>query len=276
MQVSNIFDSWGSIVKLTLDEFRSQGSAYWRQLLIDRKFLVLKGFGPELTDAEYHETGTNFGRIWDKEDYRKTPTDKTVKNIDTTPVSYFQTNNMWGARDMKYHADQAHMDEQSFPGRSLYMVKTANNNSGATSWLNLELAWEQFTQEEQRYFDDIEIVQQYMYEPGTRLEKFPFLKISPYSNKPSPRINCYITPGKNSTAWVHHVEKNGRALPNSGQFIETVYRQCEAKKDVYYTHHWENGDMLVYDNWFSVHRRESVKLEENEKDRLLKRLTFNI
>lgn len=274
MKLENIFDSWGTTVITTLDEFNKQDN--WKELLIERKFLCIKGLGNQLTDAEFHKFGTKFGRIWNKDDYKKTPTDTTIKHKETTPVSYFQTNNMWGAREMKYHADQAHLGDTSFPGRALYMVKTANNNSGSTSWLNLESAWEQFTEEEKRSVADVDIVQQYMYEPGTRLEKFPFLKISPYSNKPSPRVNCYATPGGNQIAWIHHAERNGIPLPNTGEFIESIYQLCESKENTLYTHHWENGDILVYDNWFSVHKRESVKLAENEGDRLLKRLTFNI
>lgn len=276
MVVKNIFDSWGSIYTVGLAELFRTDAQVWRQRLIDRKLLVIRGLGPNLPDERFHAIGGLFGRIWDKEDYKKTPSDTTIRNKDTTPVSYFQTNNMWGAREMQYHADMAHVDENSFPGRALYMIKSAQNGSGDTEWLNLELAWEQLTEEEQNQFNGVEVVQQYMYEPGTRLKKFPFLKTSPLSGKSSPMVNCYVTPGRNRTAWVHHIEKDGVPVDNTGEFIESVYRLCESKTDTRYKHHWINGDIVVYDNWFSVHRRDPITLEENESDRLLKRLTFNI
>jgi alpha-ketoglutarate-dependent taurine dioxygenase len=276
MEFTKIYESWGTQVSVTFDEFKTAPEGFWRQLLIDRKLLVIRGLTNQLTDAEYHYTGTQFGRVWDRDDYKKTPTDTTVKHVDTTPVSYFKTNNMWGARDMKYHADQAHMGETSFPARSLYMVKTTENNTGRTHWLNLELAWQQFTDAERAAVADVEVVQQYMYEPGTRLETFPFLKISPYSGLPSPRINCYVTPKKNGIAWINHVKKNGQRIADTGAFVEEMYATCESKQDALYSHDWENGDMLVYDNWFSVHRRDPVELGATEGDRLLKRLTFNI
>jgi hypothetical protein len=34
--------------------------------------------------------------------------------------------------------------------------------------------------------------------------------------------------------------------------------------------------MIVFDNWCSVHRRDSVTLQPDEPDRLLKRITLNI
>ncbi len=276
MVVKNIYESWGSVYTTSLGEMFRTEPAVWRQRLVSRGLLILRGLGPNLPDERFHAIGGLFGRVWDKEDYKKTPSDTTIKHKETTPVSYFQTNNMWGAREMQYHADMAHVDENSFPSRALYMVRSANDGSGDTEWLNLELAWSQLTNEERSQFEGVEVVQQYMYEPGTRLKKFPFLKISPLTGRPSPMVNCYVTPGRNQTAWVHHVEKNGVPLDDSGAFIESVYRLCESKPETLYKHHWENGDIIVYDNWFSVHRRDPVKFQPNEADRLLKRLTFNI
>ena len=183
---------------------------------------------------------------------------------------------MWGARDMKYHADMAHVGENSFPARSLYMVRSAVNRSGETSWLNLEVAWAQFTREEREQFQNYFVVQQDMYKPGTNLIRYPFLKANPKSGKFSPRVNCYTTPGKNQVAWVHHIEQDDTPLSDTGAFIESVYRLCESKNNTVYSHTWNDGDMIIYDNWNSVHKRTEVKLQPGEADRLLKRLTFNI
>lgn len=276
MVAKDIYASWGTIYETNEKEILETPAAEWRQRLIDRRLLVLRGLDPALSDQQFHAIGGFFGRVWDKEDYKKTPSDTTIHHRETTPVSYFQTNNMWGAREMQYHADMAHVDENSFPGRALFMVRTTRNGTGATEWLNLELAWSQFTDQERSEYQDIEVVQQYMYEPHTRLKRFPFLKISPLSGLPSPMVNCYITPGRNQTAWVHHVEQQGTPVVDTGAFIESVYRRCESKPNTLYRHHWNNGDMVIYDNWFSVHRRDPIRLEEGEEDRLLKRLTFNI
>jgi alpha-ketoglutarate-dependent taurine dioxygenase len=276
MDGKNIFPEWGIEYNITLDQLMAEEKSVWSNILVERGLIVIKGLGPDITDAEYHAVGEKFGRVWTQEDYKRTPTDTTIKHKDTTPVSYFQTNNMWGARDMKYHADMAHVGENSFPARALYMVRGAVNRSGETAWLNLEAAWAQFTQEERDQFKDYYVVQQDMYKPGTNLIRYPFLKANPNSGKFSPRVNCYTTPGKNQVAWIHHIEKDITPLDNTGAFIEAVYRLCESKINTVYSHSWDDGDMIIYDNWNSVHKRTEVKLQPRESDRLLKRLTFNI
>jgi len=277
LQGRNLFPEWATEYTLSFEEILSIDSTRWQQALANRVLLVFKGLGTQLTDEQYHTFGTKFGRVWDKDDYEKTPGDQTIRHRETTPVSYFQTaDNSWGARDMKYHSDMAHMDAVSFPARSLYMVRGTSNGSGATSWLNMELAWEHFTDAEREQYAGVNVIQQDMYNPDTRMETFPFLKTNPLTGKVSPRVNCYITPGQNRKAWIHHVEVDGAALVRSGPFIEKVYAECESKPNALYTHHWEDGDILVYDNFGTVHKRKPVTLQPGEPDRLLKRLTFNV
>lgn len=275
----DIYPTWCTEYTLSYEEILAESSQTWRDRLVDRGLIVLKGLPSTLSDAEFHEICKKFGVLWTVEDYNRGSgtVDKTLnKETIANPTSYFKTtNHFWKGGEMKYHADMAHVGEKSFPARALYMVKTAKDNSGATEWLNLELAWEQFTEEEKAYYSDVEVYQHFMYEPGTRLEKFPFLKINPYNGKPSPRVNCY---GK-GLSWVHHVAKAGEEIEEYKkleEFIEGVYRLAESKPNTLYRHVWDNGDILIYDNWFSVHRRDSVHLVEGEGDRLLKRLSFNI
>ena len=277
MEIKNIYPEWISEYHLTLDELMSIEKEQWHKILVDRVLLIIKGLGNSLTDAEYHAIGTKFGRVWDIDDYRKTPSDGSIRNKETTPVSYFATgDNSWGAREMKYHSDMAHMGKNSFPARSLYMVESARNGTGKTSWLNLELAWEQFTDTEKAEWNGFEVVQHDMYRPDTKMETFPFLKTNPNSGKISPRINCYVTPGRNRKSWIHHLINNGSPIVSSGPIIEKLCTQCESKNNAFYTHSWDEGDILIYDNFGSLHKREPVTFEENEGDRLLKRLTFNI
>jgi len=277
MNGRDIYPEWITEYQLSYDEIMSVDDGVWHQLLADRVLLIFRGLGTDLTDEQFHAFGTKFGRVWDKDDYEKTPGDNTIRNRETAPVSYFQTaDNSWGAREMKYHSDMAHMGETSFPARALYMVRRAENGSGSTSWLNLELAWKQFNLDEKIKYQNVQVVQQDMYNPDTKLETFDFVKVNPLTGKLSPRVNCYITPGRNRKAWIHHVEDNGTPVADTGKFIEEVYQLCESKADTYYTHHWENGDILVYDNFGTVHKRDPVVLQPQEPDRLLKRLTFNL
>lgn len=275
MQSRKIFDSWCTEYTATYDEILARPNEEWRRELAERGLLIFKGLGPDHTDQEFSVFCSKFGTLWESEQYhRASITDPTLSGTKENPVSYFTTkNNRWKAELMKYHADMAHIGEKSFPARALYMVRSAWDGSGKTWWLNLEHAWEQFTEEERARYDGVTITQHFMYDPGTRLEDFPFLKTNPYTGRVSPRLNCY---GTNKT-WIHHAsDKNGERIKYFVDFMEEIYTLCESKKDTLYCHSWENGDILVYDNWFSVHRRDEVTLQPDEPSRLLKRLTFNI
>ena len=276
MQTQNIHNSWGTEYIASYDEIMTGDSQEWRDQLVNRGFLIFKGLGPELTDQQFHDIIKKFGTLWTLDDYTRAhgSFDPTInKTTLETPTSYFKTtNNRWKNTEMNYHSDMAHVGEKSFPARALYMVRTAYNNSGKTTWLNLELAYKHFTNEEKQMYADVKVFQHDLYQPGTRIEEFPFLKTNPFTGKISPRINCYGT----GHTWIHHVTKAGKEIVDIKDFIESIYRLCESKPNTMYTHIWENGDLLIYDNWNSVHRRDVVSLQPDEPDRLLKRVSFNI
>ena len=278
MKTENIFNSWASIARVeSYQEFIDIDNIKLTNLVLDRNLLVIKGIGPNLTDDQFYDLGQKFGKVWTREDYKKSfithGDDPTIDQDSPKPISYFQTdNNMFRSNFMAYHADMPHVKELSYPGRALYMVKNTTDGSGDTTWLNLELAWEQLTQEEKDRFAEYEVVFQDMYTPGIRMETLPFLKINPKTNKLSPRLNCYGHPGVPHMAWINSILKNSVTLTAQeiDLFMYNTYKLLESKSNTLYRHVWELGDIVVYDNWFNVHKRELVN-----GPRLLKRLSFN-
>lgn len=277
MKNEKIFDSWGEKIYVgSYNDFMSIDQSILSEIVIQRNLVVIKGLPSDLEDKEFYALGNKFGQVWKQEDYKKTfitrGVDPTINKISATPVSYFKTNNnMFKDTYMDYHADMAHIKDMSYPGRALYMVNTTEDNSGDTTWLNLELGWQQMSLEEQDVYADCEVVFQDFYIPGSRMEKFPFTKINPKTGKVSPRINCYAS-NNSRQAWISHAVKGGVKLTfdQTGVLIRKLYQLLESKQDTLYSHVWTPGDIIVYDNWFNVHKREKV----NGK-RLLKRLTFN-
>lgn len=276
MQTKNIHSSWGTECVVSYDEIIEGSSQQWRDFLVNRGLIILKGLGPDLTDQQFHNVVNKFGTLWTLDDYTRAVGgfDPTLNQTTLeTPTSYFKTtNNRWKDTEMNYHSDMAHLGERSFPARALYMVRTADNNSGKTEWLNLEVAYEHFTDEEKQRYADVKVFQQDLYWPGTRIEEFPFLKTNPFTGKISPRLNCYGL----GHSWIHHFTKAGKEVVGIKDFAESIYRLCESKPETMYKHTWENGDMLIYDNWNSVHRRDVVSFGPGEADRLLKRTSFDI
>lgn len=279
MKTENIFNTWASRVYVdSYEELVNMDNKLLSDLVIDRNLIVIKGISPDLTDEQFYELGQKFGYVWTREDYKKSfisnGKDSTIVDQETeTPVSYFKPdNNMFKSEFMAYHADMPHVNELSYPGRALYMVKNTTDGSGDTTWLNLELGWEQLTQQEKDKFTDYKVIFQDMYRPGTRMEILPFLKTNPKTNKVSPNLNCYSHPNNPSMAWINRILKNGVALNASeiDSFMFNTYKLLESKTDTLYRHKWQLGDIIVYDNWFNVHKREAVN-----GPRVLKRLSFN-
>jgi alpha-ketoglutarate-dependent taurine dioxygenase len=289
VKITNIYPEWATLLEGDYNQVMSCEAEYLTNLVLTRNLVVIRGFGPNLTDQQYFKFGEKFGRVWTHSQY-KNPIiskgrDNTIKDIEGLfPVSYFQShNNLFGAKYMMYHADMPHVDEFSFPGRCLYMAKNTLDKSGTTTWLNLELGWQQITQSEQQEFADLYVVYHDMYMANTRLERRPFLKINPKTQKISPSVNCWYfgkkPNGQDTLGWVNHIERNGLALSvkETGDIISRVYQLCESKLNSKYSHQWQDGDVIVYDNWFNVHSRDKVSENETVSNgvRLLKRLTFN-
>lgn len=273
-----IFDSWGETLLVdSYEDFMAIDQNTLYEMVTHRNLIVIKGLSPNLKDEEFYALGNKFGKVWTQEDYKKTfitrGYDPTIDKTTATPVSYFKTdNNMFKDTYMGYHADMAHIKDMSYPGRALYMVNNTEDGSGDTTWLNLELGWQQLSDEERDRYADCEVIFQDFYVPGTRMDKLPFTKINPKTGKISPRINCFAR-NDDRRAWISHAVKDGVELTfdETGILIRKLYQLLESKQDTLYSHIWTPGDIIVYDNWFNVHKREKV----NGK-RLLKRLTFNI
>jgi hypothetical protein len=285
-----LLDSWGSQFNLSYDEVMSLGFNFWNKKLHERDFLIFKGFDTNLSDADFFKIGSLVGKTWDKEGYeaaKKTKAgfmfDNTVEEsiLSDTPVSYFYSDRtFFTTKYMAYHADMPHAaasGHQAYPARALFMVNTPKDDSGKTTWLDLEGTWAQLTEEEKAPYANCQIQQQHMYKPHTEIEVFPFLKTNPWNGKISPRLNC-IQHGPNGKTWIRRIIRDGveLSLQESVKIVEDLYGLLESKHDSMYTHTWDNGDVLLYSNFPSVHRREEVTLAPGESLRRLKRITIDL
>jgi alpha-ketoglutarate-dependent taurine dioxygenase len=144
----------------------------------------------------------------------------------------------------------------------------------------LEYGWEQCTEEEKSAYDNVEIVNHNMYVVNHLVETFPFLKTNPKTGKISPRLNSMTNPNravKKVGGWVNHIRVDGVALDwEQGRKLSyDLIDILEKKTDTLYEHHWDEGDIIVYDNWFNIHKRSRVDATGVAGGRLLRRLSFN-
>jgi len=270
MKLELIFPEWGNTMYVeSLDEVLELDDKFVTDIVVNRDLLVVRGCGVNLTDHDLVTFTSKFGKVWGQKEHDKWYIAPKNSPVDQkTHVDYFR-----GKLYMPWHADMPHVETDSYPGRMLYMKRNSIDRSGTTTWLHLEQAWSQFTDDEKNSYNNYEFVFHDYYRPGTRIEKFPFLKTNPKTNKISPRINCYYS-SQFIFAWIHHVELSGVTLNEDelDKFMVDTYSKLEQQANVIYDHIWEDGDIVIYNNWSSVHKRTAIKQTD---PRLLKRLTFN-
>ncbi|MDB2315605.1 TauD/TfdA family dioxygenase [bacterium] len=302
---------WGSMFEgMSYNEIMDLGFSFWHAKLVERQFFCWRGLDSKMTDEQLWDLGTLVGKPWDTEGYKvgadisgfkfDGTTDKEneavvdsstgqdiiedMKTSKDKPVSYFFSGNtIFGDKYMAYHSDLPHTlatGHEPYPARALLMVNMPEDSSGDTQWLDMEGAWEQMTDEEKAPYQGLFIKQQHMYHPGRKYSTFPFLKQNPWNGKWSPRLNC-IAGNRKAKAWIAPggVIKKGvgsLGIKEARQLVFDLYDILETKEHALYTHQWQNGDILLYTNWPSVHARAGVNINQDSGEkRELKRITID-
>jgi alpha-ketoglutarate-dependent taurine dioxygenase len=166
---------------------------------------------------------------------------------------------------MPYHADIPNKATNPFPIRSLWITKNPRPEiSGITGFLNItEESFSYLTQEQRDRLDQIKIIQQSWYSPGTDQKEYPFIKTQPITGERSLRLN-YYNKGSVKGAWICGVKINDQ-LQTDCLLVEQYLRQLLQFKELQYFHVWDTFDILIYDNYPFVHNRSELILEPGEE-----------
>jgi len=269
---------------VSYDELMSfDAETFWKPLFYSQNLLVIKDISSSLlSDSEFFNLIRKFGKPWNCDKFKILyPQDRYSrlfgnKKPEDMIVSHLRSNNTpWGNNILGYHADIPLPQEVEYPCRGIYMANTPNNDTGSTTWLNLEYAWEQCTEEEKTTYNSVEVIMHDILKTDPVQIRFPFLKTNPKTGKVSPRLNGCGPEG--AGGWIHHIEIDSCILTftESVDFVEKMYNLLENKKDTLYKHNWENGDIIIFNNWFNVHMRDAVD-EDSSCPRELRQITFDL
>lgn len=287
MHITNIHDSWGSIIEFTdPSEFFTIDKEFWRKFAYDRKLIIFKkmNFGLE----NYAKFSYYWGAPWAKGDYiysYEIPIDVPGKNrvYSMTTFSSRSTPKK-GPRsilsiEMPWHADIPNRPHKPFPWRSIMMKSNPNSeNSGKTQWLNIEDSIPELSNELQELIPRIKIKQQSWYDGGiTGVAIHDFIKIHPVTGKKSLRLNYYVGyPGiKNSNgAWIKNVYIDG-IEQGDNRLIQKYIDAVIALPNTLYRHTWDEYDIALYDNYSFIHGRTALNFS-SETDVDVERLMYRI
>ena len=179
-----------------------------------------------------------------------------------------------GAGELDWHTDQSYVVEPA-TGSILYMVEMPAC-APYTQWANLRAAYAGLDVAMQARIADLDVIYDYLArqstyddEPSmsselrakTPLVTHPLVNRDPVTGEPS----LYLDP-TTATGIVGWNREEAMTL-----LRDLV---AHATQDAYvYTHHWQIGDVVMWDNGFLMHRREAFEASGN---RLLKRTTLRL
>ncbi len=179
-----------------------------------------------------------------------------------------------GSGELDWHTDQSYMTDPA-TGALLYMVEMPNEG-GTTYWANLQQAYDALNEETRSQIADLEAIYDYAKRQSSYDDEAP-LSASLRSKTPpvlhplvcvnpqTRRQSLYIDPS--TMVGISGVSaKKGAAL--LAQLSAHATQPCFV-----YTHHWQIGDVVMWDNGQVLHRRDHFG---EATPRWLKRLTCQL
>ena len=268
MKLTDIHNNWCTRVEFSnsMDLF-NQPTGYWRELLYQRKLLVLKKM--TFSKEDYAKFSFLFGRPWNSEDYAYSHEAKEDVATDQGTITLSPFSNRVSHRiklqSMPYHADIPNKSDKPFPFRSLWITKNPNpTQSGITGFLNItEECFPYLSKELTELLSKVTVIQQSWYDPGTDIQEHSLVKVHPITGEKSLRLN-YYNKGENKGAWICGVKIDG-VLQNDCSLIEHYIKHLLQFQELQYFHTWDTFDILIYDNYPFIHNRSQLILEAGDE-----------
>ena len=179
-----------------------------------------------------------------------------------------------GSGELDWHSDQSYMTHPA-TGALLYMVEMPNEG-GATYWANLQQAYDALNEETRSQIADLEAIYDYAKRQSSyddeaplsaslRRKTPPVLHPLVCVNPQTRRQSLYIDP---STM----VGISGVSAKKGAALLAQLSAHATQPRFVY-THHWQIGDVVMWDNGQVLHRRDHFG---EATPRWLKRLTCQL
>ena len=179
-----------------------------------------------------------------------------------------------GAGELDWHTDQSYVVKPA-TGSVLYMVEMPAVPP-RTYWANLQLAYAALDDERKAQIDGLNVVYDYLvrqstYDDEPQMSAELRRKTPPVTH---PLVNSHPLTGEKAL-YLDPTTASGIEGMEPTAAKQLLGELCDhATQDAFvYAHDWQIGDVVMWDNGFLMHRRDSF---EPTGLRLLKRLTLNL
>jgi alpha-ketoglutarate-dependent taurine dioxygenase len=263
--MKKIKENFGIDLDSDVRSFTSKDREYLIQLVKDYKVLRFKN--QHLTTDELIGFSEIFGECWSNDNPSMLggngESTKQVGNSKVTRVSN-RSNGVLGDHEIDWHCDVSHKPWDSLGGtcpfRILYAHKLPSEKT-LTRWLDREYAYTNTPEELHKICDQLYVLNQAPYKTTWTENIMPFVLIDPCSGNKSYALQ--------SIFFKHFI---GMTAADSKQLMNQLLEHATVPDNVM-ENVWEEGDLILNNNYNTAHRREKFHSAE---ERVLWRTTFQI
>ncbi len=264
----------GVKVDLSYESAMDTDSAILRDLLYKHKLLVFKGWH-NLEPEQLTKFSQKFGTIWSQEKYKMINEDVKTDNSGLAYTEYTDKSYDILSTGIPWHVDIANEPiMEKCPSRVLYCKGLPSHFEGFTTDIsNMVAAYENLTPSFKKFFDSVYLTYQSWQKPGRYIREYPAVATHPYTKEKYLRFNAVSKTAGWVRDWFTKLPDNTKKYhPN-----ELLKKIIEEKGDAYkYCHSWDIGDLIIFDNWGTMHRKgDGILYEDNVGVRSFIRITID-
>jgi len=245
-----------------------------RQALRDHHILIFKG--QQLEDAQFLRFASWFGSVFQPHpDFAVLSSGDDGRAPDIVKVANT------GDGELGNFALPAHIDHQWTPtpsaGSLLYALEVPEEG-GETSWTNLALAYSALDEDTRREIDDLRLIN---YNPFVRIRNggygggfvtYRTPDIEPIQGTEHPLVRVHPESGRRLLYLCVHTEVEIPGYdPEQGAALIARLRQHLQEPRFSYTHKWQVGDIVYWDNQATLHARNAFPATQRRR---LKRISL--
>ena len=257
MRYDNLTPTFGAIIHdIDLTSLTHEKSRFLYDLFSKKKILIIPN--QKLDNKQLSSVASIFGNVWNnsKEKYNGLMQTNQYGQEDGL-IEVVEENGLLGNLQLPWHVDLLHFPSQVLPNRLLYATELQGKGA-STDFIDTIEGIKLLDQDTFDFLRNTSIHCKAPYKtPWDAIMRRPALNFHPKHNSWSLIADELFT---------IHIEGHS----NYKEFIKPVIEKMKPPNTVY-SHEWKLYDLMIYDNWSTMHSRNSF---DNSK-RKLKRLTWD-
>lgn len=245
-QTTKLLDNWAVEVDFDLSKLTDEYQPHLNQLLLNHELLLFRN--QTLTDEQLYYITTSFGEPWHRARELNNRIGHTQATDGNHPyIELVSESGTAGTEAIPWHIDVIHTSSQEIPNRWLYCVELEGEiEHPGTDWMNTRLSYHRDV--DFSYYRRKNASHQVTY--GVPYMPTPITRPC-INHHPRDRQETFLC----DEQFTIHLE--GMNKDDGLSYISNTIEQMTKSPGALYSHSWQVGDIILYDNLCTMHRRSS-------------------